>query len=109
AWLGVQGTGRATVTYKLRDWLFSRQRSWGEPFPIVWDAEGFPHAVPADQLPVTLPEIDDFTPRVSDDPDALPEPPLARATDWLEVTLDLGDGPRSYRRETNTMPQWAGS
>ncbi len=109
AWLGVQGTGRATVTYKLRDWLFSRQRYWGEPFPIVWDAEGFPHAVPADQLPVTLPEIDDFTPRVSDDPDALPEPPLARATDWLEVTLDLGDGPRSYRRETNTMPQWAGS
>ncbi|HET8929929.1 MAG TPA: leucine--tRNA ligase [Acidimicrobiales bacterium] len=109
AWLGVQGTGRATVTYKLRDWLFSRQRYWGEPFPIVWDADGFPHAVPAEQLPVVLPEVDDFTPRVSDDPDALPEPPLARASDWMSVTLDLGDGPQNYRREANTMPQWAGS
>ncbi len=108
-WLGVQGTGRSTVTYKLRDWLFSRQRYWGEPFPIVWDDDGFAHAVPADQLPVTLPEIDDFTPRVSDDPDALPEPPLARADDWVKVSLDLGDGPRTYRRETNTRPQWAGS
>ncbi len=109
AWLGVQGTGRATVTYKLRDWLFSRQRYWGEPFPIVWDDQGNPRAVPEDQLPVTLPEVDDFSPRVSEDPDALPEPPLARADDWVHVTLDLGDGPRTYRRETTTMPQWAGS
>lgn len=109
AWLGVQGSGRATVTYKLRDWLFSRQRYWGEPFPIVWDDDGLPHAVPSDQLPVLLPEVDDFSPQISDDPDALPEPPLARNARWVEVTLDLGDGPRSYRRETNTMPQWAGS
>ncbi|MBS1847704.1 MAG: leucine--tRNA ligase [Actinobacteria bacterium] len=109
AWLGVEGVGRATVTYKLRDWLFSRQRYWGEPFPIVWDDDDLPHPIPADQLPVLLPEVDDFTPRVSEDPDALPEPPLARAEDWVHVTLDLGDGPRAYRRETNTMPQWAGS
>jgi leucyl-tRNA synthetase len=109
AWLGVQGAGRATVTYKLRDWLFSRQRYWGEPFPIVWDADGLPHAVPEDQLPVELPEIDDFSPTTSDDEHSMPEPPLGRAADWVSVTLDLGDGPRTYRRETNTMPQWAGS
>ncbi len=109
AWLGVEGSGRVTVTYKLRDWLFSRQRYWGEPFPIVWDAQGNPHAVPEDLLPVELPEIDDFSPTTSDDEHSDPEPPLGRATDWVEVTLDLGDGPQTYRRETNTMPQWAGS
>ena len=92
-WLGVEGTGRVTVTYKLRDWLFSRQRYWGEPFPIVWDDDGFAHAIPADQLPVLLPEVDDFSPEEVDD-DSVPAPPLGRAVDWVEVTLDLGDGPR---------------
>ncbi len=100
--------GHRAVAYRLRDWLFSRQRYWGEPFPIVYDEHGLPHAVPADQLPVTLPELDDFAPRPAS-ADSDPQPPLARATDWTVVTLDLGDGPRTYRRETNTMPQWAGS
>ena len=110
------GHGEGTVTYKLRDWLFSRQRYWGEPFPIVYDDVG-PIALPESLLPVELPEIVDFEPATSDDPDALPEPPLARAADWVEVELDLpgpawagyGGGRRTYLRETNTMPQWAGS
>jgi leucyl-tRNA synthetase len=116
AWLERSGLGRSTVTYKLRDWLFSRQRYWGEPFPIVYDDAG-PIALPEDLLPVVLPDVSDFEPMTSDDPDALPEPPLARATDWVEVELDLpgpewagyGAGPAVYLRETNTMPQWAGS
>ena len=108
AWLAEHGHGQATVTYKLRDWLFSRQRYWGEPFPIVYDDHG-PIAVPESLLPVELPEMREFEPVTSDDPDALPQPPLARATDWVEVELDLGGGPRTYRREVNTMPQWAGS
>jgi leucyl-tRNA synthetase len=108
-WLEEQGVGRSTVTYKLRDWLFSRQRYWGEPFPIVYDDDGRPHALPERMLPVTLPELDDFRPEASDDPDAPPRPPLARAADWATVELDLGDGKQRYRRETNTMPQWAGS
>ncbi len=108
-WLEHSGWGRPTVTYKLRDWLFSRQRYWGEPFPIVYDDDDRPIALPDSMLPVALPEVSDFEPRVSDDPDALPEPPLARAEDWVFVELDLGDGMRRYRRETNTMPQWAGS
>jgi leucyl-tRNA synthetase len=109
-WLEKEGHGRGTVTYKLRDWLFSRQRYWGEPFPIVFDDGGFPHAVPDDQLPVELPEMEDYAPEVRPDDDrSVPEPPLGRAADWREVTLDLGDGPRTYRRELNTMPQWAGS
>jgi leucyl-tRNA synthetase len=103
------GWGRGTTTYKLRDWLFSRQRYWGEPFPIVYDDDDRPLAVPDSMLPVELPEVVDFAPHVSDDPDALPEPPLSRAEDWVFTELDLGDGPRKYRRETNTMPQWAGS
>jgi leucyl-tRNA synthetase len=115
-WLGETGWGSSAVTYKLRDWLFSRQRYWGEPFPIVYDDEG-PIALPASELPVELPDIGDFEPTTSDDPDALPEPPLARAPDWVEVELDLagpawagyGQGPQVYLRETNTMPQWAGS
>jgi len=108
AWLERSGRGRRTVTTKLRDWLFSRQRYWGEPFPIVYDADGIAHPVPDHLLPVTLPEVDDYRPRpVEGDGD--PEPPLARASDWVEVELDLGDGPRRYRRETNVMPQWAGS
>jgi leucyl-tRNA synthetase len=103
------GWGAGTVTYKLRDWLFSRQRYWGEPFPIVYDGDGRPLALPDSMLPVELPDVVDFEPNTSDDPDALPEPPLSRAEDWVFVELDLGDGPRTYRRETNTMPQWAGS
>lgn len=110
AWLDSSGRGRSTITYKLRDWLFSRQRYWGEPFPIVYDEDGHPHALPDASLPVELPEIHDFEPRiVADDEDTLPEPPLARAEEWSTVELDLGDGPKTYRRELNTMPQWAGS
>ena len=109
-WLAARGDGDAVVQYKLRDWLFSRQRYWGEPFPIVWDEHG-PISVPESQLPVLLPDVDDYAPRAYDpaDADTEPEPPLGRATDWVTVELDLGDGPRTYRRETNTMPQWAGS
>lgn len=113
AWLTEKGLGEATVTYRLRDWLFSRQRYWGEPFPVVWDEDGVPHTVPDSMLPVELPEVPDYSPRTFDPQDAQssPEAPLARATDWVEVELDLGDGrgTRRYRRETNTMPNWAGS
>jgi len=116
AWLEENGYGAGAVTYKLRDWLFSRQRYWGEPFPIVYDEVG-PVALPESMLPVVLPAMTDFEPSTSDDPDALPEPPLARASEWVEVELDLpgpewagyGRGPVTYIRETNTMPQWAGS
>jgi leucyl-tRNA synthetase len=110
-WLEEHGHGRGAVTYRLRDWLFSRQRYWGEPFPIVYDETGLPIAVPESMLPVELPETDDFSPKSfpPDDADSTPEPPLGRLTDWVNVELDLGDGPRTYRRETNTMPNWAGS
>jgi leucyl-tRNA synthetase len=110
-WLEAHGRGRGAVTYRLRDWLFSRQRYWGEPFPIVYDETGLPVAVPESMLPVQLPETDDFSPTAfaADDAESAPEPPLSRLTDWVEVELDLGDGPRKYRRETNTMPNWAGS
>ena len=110
-WLTAHDFGTARTTYKLRDWLFSRQRYWGEPFPVVYDADGTPRAVPEWALPVELPEIDDFAPRAYDPDDAESdvETPLSRAADWVEVELDLGDGPRKYRRDTNTMPQWAGS
>ena len=109
-WLEETGAGEAAVTYKLRDWLFSRQRYWGEPFPIVYDTEGVVHALPDSMLPVELPDITDFEPKIlAEDDTALPEPPLARATDWMYLQLDLGEGLREYRRETNTMPQWAGS
>jgi leucyl-tRNA synthetase len=110
-WLVARGSGEATTTYKLRDWLFSRQRYWGEPFPIVYDENDLPVAVPTSMLPVLLPEVDDYSPKTFDDDDAdsAPEPPLSRATDWTTVELDLGDGPKKYRRETNTMPNWAGS
>ncbi|WP_151524248.1 leucine--tRNA ligase [Serinicoccus kebangsaanensis] len=113
AWLEQTGRGRSTVTYRLRDWLFSRQRYWGEPFPVVWDEDGVAHPVPDDQLPVTLPDVPDYTPRTFDPQDAASEPeaPLARAEEWVETTMDLGDGrgPVPVRRETNTMPNWAGS
>ena len=107
-WLEAEGHGEGTVTYKLRDWLFSRQRYWGEPFPIVYDDSGVPIAMPESQLPVLLPELMDWAPRELD-PDTDPEPPLGRVEEWRNVELDLGDGPRTYRRELNTMPQWAGS
>jgi leucyl-tRNA synthetase len=110
-WLEATGHGQRAVTYRLRDWLFSRQRYWGEPFPIVYDEHGLPVALPEEMLPVELPDVADFSPKTFDPNDAQSEPeaPLARATDWVEVTLDLGDGPKRYRRETNVMPQWAGS
>ncbi len=104
--LSEQGVGREAVNYKLRDWLFSRQRFWGEPFPILHelDASGQPtgaiRAVAAEDLPVNLPHLEDYKPH------GRPEPPLGKSPDeWLYVELD---GKR-YRRETNTMPQWAGS
>lgn len=110
-WLESTGRGRRSSTYRLRDWLFSRQRYWGEPFPIVYDEHDLPVALPESMLPVELPEVDDYRPRTfePDDEDADPESPLARNPAWTTVELDLGDGPRTYRRETNTMPQWAGS
>ena len=106
--LEANGSGEGTVTTKLRDWLFARQRYWGEPIPIVFDESGHARAVPDDQLPVNLPELIDWAPRELDE-DSEPEPPLGRATEWTTVELDLGDGPKSYRRDLNTMPQWAGS
>ncbi len=110
-WLESVGRGRGAVTYRLRDWLFSRQRYWGEPFPIVYDETGLPIAVPDSMLPVELPETDDFSPKSfpPEDAGSTPEPPLGRLEEWVEVELDLGDGPKKYRRETNTMPNWAGS
>jgi leucyl-tRNA synthetase len=105
AWLEENGLGVRKVNYKLRDWLFSRQRYWGEPFPILHevDASGKPtgmvRALSVDELPLTLPDLEDFKPT------GKPEPPLEKATDWVWVTRD---GKR-YKRETNTMPQWAGS
>jgi leucyl-tRNA synthetase len=110
-WLEERALGERTITYKLRDWLFSRQRYWGEPFPIVFDEHDRPRAVPETELPVLLPEVDDYSPRTfaDDDTTSDPEPPLGRADEWVEVTLDLGDGPRLYRRELSTMPNWAGS
>jgi leucyl-tRNA synthetase len=104
-WIGPSGG-----PYHLKDWLFSRQRYWGEPFPVVYDEAdpGRPIALPDDMLPVTLPEMTDFRPVPQDDASD-PVPALARAPGWAHVTLDLGDGPRRYRRELNVMPQWAGS
>ncbi len=95
AWLEKNGKGKAAVTYKLRDWLFSRQRYWGEPFPIAFDKNGGVHALKESDLPVRLPQLQDFRPSGDG------QSPLAKATDWLQV-----DG---MTRETNTMPQWAGS
>ncbi len=101
AWLEEHGAGSGRVEYRLRDWLFSRQRYWGEPFPIVHAEDGEIVALAYDELPVELPPIDEYRP--TDDG----RPPLARADpDWLEVSLPDG---RKATRETNTMPQWAGS
>jgi leucyl-tRNA synthetase len=106
AWLESKGIGQAKVQYKLRDWLFSRQRYWGEPFPILHGPDGEIRAVDEADLPVEHPHMDDFKPHASDDPDAPPRPPLGRAPgSWREVIID---GVK-YERELNTMPQWAGS
>ncbi|WP_263785400.1 leucine--tRNA ligase [Salinibacter grassmerensis] len=100
-WLEEQGRGEHTVNYQLQDWLFSRQRYWGEPFPIVFTEDGEDKPVPEEELPVTLPDIDTF------EPSGTPEGPLATIEDWMETTDPETDGPAM--RETNTMPQWAGS
>ncbi|MET9464081.1 leucine--tRNA ligase [Streptomyces sp. NPDC006544] len=112
-WLTERGVGEGTVNFRLRDWLFSRQRYWGEPFPIVYDEDGVAHALPESMLPLELPEVEDYSPRTfePDDATSQPETPLSRKADWVHVELDLGDGEgvKRYRRETNTMPNWAGS
>jgi leucyl-tRNA synthetase len=133
-WLEAAGAGRGNVRYKLRDWLFSRQRYWGEPFPVVVDEQtGRYHAIEESQLPVELPEMTDFSPETSDDPDSLPAPPLSRAKEWVQVSgvlledgrvrvvspEEIRDGVyqhdgrslpvKRFRRDLNTMPNWAGS
>ena len=100
-WLEKNGKGKPTVTYKLRDWLFSRQRYWGEPFPLCHDKDGNVVATSEAELPVLLPDLEDFKPSGNG------ESPLSRATDWLEIK-DSKTG-AFLKRETNTMPQWAGS
>jgi leucyl-tRNA synthetase len=94
-----EGLGKGTTKFKLRDWLFSRQRYWGEPFPIVLDSDGGAYSIGESELPLVLPEMADFKPT------GTPEPPLSKAKAWLSVTTDQGN----FTRETNTMPQWAGS
>ena len=110
-WLVDRQKGSEKIQYKLRDWLFARQRYWGEPFPIVYDENGQAHGLPEDMLPVELPQVEDYNPVAFDpeDADSEPAPPLAKATDWVEVELDLGHGKQKYWRDTNVMPQWAGS
>ncbi|MGB5113482.1 MAG: class I tRNA ligase family protein [Mycobacterium sp.] len=109
--LEADGAGRSRVEFKLRDWLFARQRYWGEPFPIVYDADGRAHPLPESALPVELPDIPDYAPVMfdPDDADSEPSPPLGKAAEWVNVELDLGDGLQPYARDTNVMPQWAGS
>ena len=105
------GRGQARIEYKLRDWLFARQRYWGEPFPIVYDADGRAHGLPESALPVELPDVPDYSPMLfdADDAESEPSPPLGKVTDWVHVELDLGDGLQPYTRDTNVMPKWAGS
>ncbi|MBX3354605.1 MAG: leucine--tRNA ligase [Phycisphaeraceae bacterium] len=111
-WLESKGLGRRRVNFKLRDWLFSRQRYWGEPFPIVFDESGAAYPISEAHLPVTLPAMEDFKPIES----ATPTPPLGKATAWVNTTAgEAGVDPAllppetPVRRETNTMPGWAGS
>jgi leucyl-tRNA synthetase len=105
AWLEEKGLGVRRINYKLRDWLFSRQRYWGEPFPILHEVDkdgnptGIVEPLSPDELPLCLPEMEDYK------PSGKPEPPLGKATDWVNVTRNN----KRYKRETNTMPQWAGS
>jgi leucyl-tRNA synthetase len=101
AWLEGQKLGKAAVQYKLRDWLFSRQRYWGEPIPIIHCGKCGSLTVPEEQLPILLPEMKDYTPTGN------AEPPLAKAVDWVNCPCPKCGGPA--KRETNTMPQWAGS
>ena len=101
AWLEEKGVGQAKTQYKLRDWLFSRQRYWGEPFPVIHWEDGTNTLVPEEDLPLTLPELADYKPTGTG------EPPLAKATAWVNV-VDSKTGKKG-QRETNTMPQWAGS
>ena len=101
AWLEEKGIGKGTVNYRLRDWLFSRQRYWGEPIPVVTLEDGTIHAAPMKDLPIVLPELDAYKPTADG------QPPLARAKDWVD-TVDAETG-KPAKRETNTMPQWAGS
>ncbi|MBN2983261.1 leucine--tRNA ligase [Cohnella algarum] len=100
SWLEENGRGRGKVTYRLRDWLFSRQRYWGEPIPILHFEDGTMEPVPEEELPLLLPDVESIT------PSGTGESPLANVTEWVEVTDAKG---RKARRETNTMPQWAGS
>ncbi len=99
-WLDKNSLGKATVNYKIRDWLFSRQRYWGEPFPVIHWEDGEVTLVDDENLPVELPELEEYKPSETG------ESPLANATDWLNIVDENG---RKGRRETNTMPQWAGS
>ncbi len=99
-WLAEQGLGKRAVNFKLRDWLFSRQRYWGEPFPIIHTEDGRVVGLSQNDLPLVLPPVDDYKPTGTG------EPPLAKVADWLNVTMP--DGTKG-KRETNTMPQWAGS
>ena len=102
AWLTEQGVGVSKVNYKLRDWIFARQRYWGEPIPVIWcDACGKYVPVPEDQLPVTLPDVRNYEPTTTG------ESPLAKVEEWVNTTCPCCGGPA--RRETDTMPQWAGS
>lgn len=101
AWLEAKGIGKATVSYKLRDWLFSRQRYWGEPIPILHFADGTCRALDLDELPLIPPEVAEYKPTASG------ESPLAKVLDWVEI--EDPKTKKAARRETNTMPQWAGS
>ncbi len=100
-WLAEQGKGKKKVNFKLRDWVFSRQRYWGEPIPMVWCDKCGWVPLPEDQLPLTLPELKDFEPTTDG------ESPLSRLTDWVNTTCPCCGG--KAKRETDTMPQWAGS
>ncbi len=106
AWLAENGLGRAAVNYKLRDWIFSRQKYWGEPIPVLHGPDGECVALDESELPLELPPMEDFKPTpAAEDADTLPEPPLGRAKDWVTVQRNG----KTYRRDLNTMPQWAGS